>query len=527
MGLPIRGIVAHVSTATDKQGRSVPAPGQGILTTARERPHADGDSPLLSVQYRRQFLEADLDEARSWRDRTLKLTGSSPLEADQVSRMYARKCQAAYALWGQDFYLNNPRIAPLRGALAVYGLSIDDLGVASSHGTGTEKNDFNESQVLQKQLVHLGRSPGNVILNIFQKYLTGHPKGAAAAWMLNGLLQVLNSGVVPGNRNADNIDPELRQFDHIAFLDRSLHTYGIKAGLLKSFGFGQVGGEVLVVHANYVLASLDPNAYAKYVSRRHARENEAYRHYQQALCGKRPFVTVKTHAPFDEKTESGVYLDPMARASYDEEAGTWLHAGTQLASSGPLPSPQLLRRSTASDKSKKDVAAPSERAQGDVIRRVRRLSPSAMITLEIALREMNEGLRGGAGSQRGVGIDCQLVSEIDVSLQSAAFVERNFTEAEIAYCRSAPDPSSSFAGRWAAKEAVVKALSSCDSSGSSLWEGGHAPLRDIEVLRQKGAAPVVKLSGHAEAVAKALGVTTVKVSISHSGDYAVAQAVAN
>jgi hypothetical protein len=55
------------------------------------------------------------------------------------------------------------------------------------------------------------------------------------AWMMNGLLQVLNSGVVPGNRNADNIDPELRQFDHIAFLDRSLHTYGVKAGLLVGF----------------------------------------------------------------------------------------------------------------------------------------------------------------------------------------------------------------------------------------------------------------------------------------------------
>ena len=44
---------------------------------------------------------------------------------------------------------------------------------------------------------------------------------------------------------------------------------------------------------------------------------------------------------------------------------------------------------------------------------------------------------------------------------SAAFVARNFTPAEIEYCSSAPSPPSSFAGRWAAKEAVVKALSSC------------------------------------------------------------------
>ena len=40
-------------------------------------------------------------------------------------------------------------------------------------------------------------------------------QGAAAAWMLNGLCQCLNTGIVPGNRNADNIDPTLRKFEHI------------------------------------------------------------------------------------------------------------------------------------------------------------------------------------------------------------------------------------------------------------------------------------------------------------------------
>jgi fatty acid synthase subunit alpha len=44
------------------------------------------------------------------------------------------------------------------------------------------------------------------VISIFQKYLTGHPKGAAAAWMMNGLIQSILSGIIPGNRNADNID---------------------------------------------------------------------------------------------------------------------------------------------------------------------------------------------------------------------------------------------------------------------------------------------------------------------------------
>jgi 3-oxoacyl-(acyl-carrier-protein) synthase len=89
-------------------------------------------------------------------------------------------------LWGFDFWKQDSRISPIEGALAVYGLDIDDIGVASFHGTGTKANDLNESEVVNKQLKHLGRSKGNLLPCVFQKYLTGHPKGAAAAWMLNG-----------------------------------------------------------------------------------------------------------------------------------------------------------------------------------------------------------------------------------------------------------------------------------------------------------------------------------------------------
>ncbi len=49
MGVPIYGIVEHVSTAMDKIGRSVPAPGQGILTTAREMP-LKFPSPVIIIK---------------------------------------------------------------------------------------------------------------------------------------------------------------------------------------------------------------------------------------------------------------------------------------------------------------------------------------------------------------------------------------------------------------------------------------------------------------------------------------------
>ena len=78
-------------------------------------------------------------------------------------------------------------------ALAVWGLGVDDIAVASFHGTSTKLNDLNESEVTQKQMEHLGRSEGNPLLVVAQKWLTGHPKGAAAAWMTNGVCQSLTT----------------------------------------------------------------------------------------------------------------------------------------------------------------------------------------------------------------------------------------------------------------------------------------------------------------------------------------------
>lgn len=257
MGVPIYGIIGHVATATDKNGRSVPAPGKGLLVTARQQ-NAAIASPMLDISYRRKQLEAELVTIEQWHKSELefltqwikeqasqsnlseeqeKALAGEQLEILEIKKQHKRSM--AYSTWGNEFYRNDPYISPLAGGLAVFGLTIDDVEVASFHGTGTTANDINESQLLQKQLEHLGRMTGNCILSIFQKYLTGHPKGAAAAWMLNGLLQSMMTGIVPGNRNADNIDKELEACDHIVFLNRSLHTYGFKAALLKSFGFGQ------------------------------------------------------------------------------------------------------------------------------------------------------------------------------------------------------------------------------------------------------------------------------------------------
>lgn len=89
------------------------------------------------------------------------------------------------------------------------------------------------------------------------------------------------------------------------------------------------------------------------------------------------------------------------------------------------------------------------------------------------------------------------------------FLERNFTEAEIAYCRSQPSPPSSFAARWVGKEAVFKSLGVAS-------KGAAAAMKDIEILPDTTGAPTVALHGDAKAAAEAKGVKKVHLSLSHS-----------
>jgi phosphopantetheine--protein transferase-like protein len=314
----------------------------------------------------------------------------------------------------------------------------------------------------------------------------------------------------------------LKQFDLVAFLNRSLHTYGYKAALLKSFGFGQVGGEVVLIHPDFVFSQLTEEELANYEQRRNLRQNSAFRYFQNALTGKSKFVQVKTHPPFHPSDESLVYLNPLARASFNPASQTWQFKSRQEPTSfGPssrssswLPPTDL--SSLPTNKTPQNLP----RLSGHK----RNFSSSSLIGLEVALREMGEGLRSSL--DRGIGIDAQLISEIDdIYINNADFINRNFTEAEIEYCRSRPDPSASFAGRWAAKEAVIKAISSCNTDSPSLWKGAGASLKEIEILQTSSLAPKVVVHGHAQTVVNLLGISYIKVAISHSGQYAIAQAI--
>jgi holo-[acyl-carrier protein] synthase len=119
----------------------------------------------------------------------------------------------------------------------------------------------------------------------------------------------------------------------------------------------------------------------------------------------------------------------------------------------------------------------------------------------------------------GIGIDVVENNRIAEAIQrhGERFLERIFHPDETEYCRSMRDPHPHFAARFAAKEAVSKAFGT-GFAGQVTW-------RDIEIRRKASGEPFVVLHDGAAALASRLGIHTVLVSLSHSEDYAVANAL--
>jgi holo-[acyl-carrier protein] synthase len=117
----------------------------------------------------------------------------------------------------------------------------------------------------------------------------------------------------------------------------------------------------------------------------------------------------------------------------------------------------------------------------------------------------------------GLGVDICEIARMEQALgRHPTMRERVFTPEEIAYCDSKARPAESYAGRFAAREATIKAL------------GGYRGKRwqDISVTRAPSGAPAIRLAGNAEARAEMLGIERVLVTFTHEKTNAVAFAIA-
>jgi holo-[acyl-carrier protein] synthase len=119
----------------------------------------------------------------------------------------------------------------------------------------------------------------------------------------------------------------------------------------------------------------------------------------------------------------------------------------------------------------------------------------------------------------GMGIDIAEVGRVKAAIErhGEAFLRRLYTHREREYCERFKNKYERYAGRFAAKEAAMKALGTGWSRGVR-WV-------DVEVVRQSGGRPTLALHGEAAKIAQGLNVENVALSITHTASQAFAQVI--
>jgi holo-[acyl-carrier protein] synthase len=113
-------------------------------------------------------------------------------------------------------------------------------------------------------------------------------------------------------------------------------------------------------------------------------------------------------------------------------------------------------------------------------------------------------------------VSCARLAE-SIARHGQRFLDRVFTEAEQAYCSGKKREIEHYAGRFAAKEAVLKVL-------GTGWRNG-INWTDIEIRNQPSGQPKVSLSGRCREIADELGLESIIISISHTDTHAIASAI--
>ena len=114
-------------------------------------------------------------------------------------------------------------------------------------------------------------------------------------------------------------------------------------------------------------------------------------------------------------------------------------------------------------------------------------------------------------------IECLRIAQM-IERHGERFVSRVFTPLEIEYCASRRAATQHYAGRWAAKEAIMKAL-------GTGWVRG-VNWTDIEIRNEPGGKPTTAFRGGVRDLVASIGLTDVMLSISHCRTHAVAYAIA-
>jgi holo-[acyl-carrier protein] synthase len=117
----------------------------------------------------------------------------------------------------------------------------------------------------------------------------------------------------------------------------------------------------------------------------------------------------------------------------------------------------------------------------------------------------------------GIGTDIVEVARIAKSIEKVAFKKRVFSKNEIVYCETKKNKAESFAARFAAKEAFFKAL-------GTGWRNGMA-FNEVEISNDTLGKPILQALGKTAKIIAKKGIKNIHVSLSHTGEIALATVI--
>lgn len=212
------------------------------------------------------------------------------------------------------------------------------------------------------------------------------------------------------------------------------------------------------------------------------------------------------------------------------QANTLIQASTEtLPASAPQATTETAAQASTETQAETTTQAVTSRASApkETAAQVQaETTPATQATTDMSLDEAlshtaHEALRMADKSdtpQVGLGVDVVDISRMErIIKRSPAFTARVFSEAERSYCNNNALASAHYAARFAAKEAVVKALGTGFSDG--------IVVRDVEIVHTAHGRPVVALHGRAKEIADERHICEIPVSLSFTHSHAVACAV--
>ena len=139
-----------------------------------------------------------------------------------------------------------------------------------------------------------------------------------------GLCQALEQQRIPGNRNLSCVDPAMKPYQHMCFIEQDLHfstENPLRAGLVTSLGFGHVSAALLLLHPGAFVSALDQEQKAAYQQKSEERRRRGNYLWEEIRMGKAQAFQRVQHRRFHAKDgskeqsaeETAMLLNPQSR----------------------------------------------------------------------------------------------------------------------------------------------------------------------------------------------------------------------